>query len=354
MKHPILNGSGYKLYGLIWFMVIAVHGSVLYFYYEFPFSIAVADSLIYNLIFSIIAPGFWFIVIFGNLNRDEISLIATHVSAAFLTILIWLSGATYLLKTIFYLDLLYLDFLTDSYVGRVIIGILMYSISVLIFYLIKYYQDMQKRLGRELELQNLLKDSELRMLKSQINPHFIFNSLNSVSALTVSKPENAREMVIKLSDFLRYSLGKGNEELNTLDQEINNASLYLDIEKVRFGDKLIFEKEIADQCLQISVPNLILQPLFENAIKYGVYDSIEPVTIRISCELVGEMIQIKISNNFDPTAITRKGEGIGLENVRKRLTLIYERNDLMKISRSEGYFAVTLKIPMTLFSSESH
>ena len=211
---------------------------------------------------------------------------------------------------------------------------------------------MQKRLNRELELQNLLKDSELRMLKSQINPHFIFNSLNSVSALTVSKPESAREMVIKLGDFLRYSLGKDNSELNSLEQEVRNATLYLDIEKVRFGDKFRFEKEISAACTKVKVPNLILQPLFENAIKYGVYDSIDPVTIKLTCESADEMLNLRIVNNFDPTSVTAKGEGIGLDNVRKRLTLVYGRGDLLDVKKGETDFVVNLKIPTKLSTNE--
>ncbi|MEP1034974.1 histidine kinase [Ekhidna sp.] len=346
MKHPILSGSGYKLYVLIWLVVMAAHGSVLYFYYDFSVAIAIADSLIYNLIFGAIAPGLWFIVTFGGLNKDELSLIGTHVGAAFLTIVVWLSLSSYALKLIFYAELTYLTFLSDSSVWRVIVGILFYSISVLIFYLIKYYQDMQKRLNRELELQNLLKDSELRMLKSQINPHFIFNSLNSVSALTVSKPEDAREMVIKLSDFLRYSLGKDHSELNSLEQEIRNATLYLDIEKVRFGDKLKFEKKIGSECLSVQMPNLIFQPLFENAIKHGVYNSIEPVTIKLKCELVEGMLKIHVKNDFDQTSVPAKGEGIGLDNVKKRLTLVYGRNDLLEVNRSENEFSVAITIPV--------
>ena len=345
MKHPILSGSGYKLYALIWLIVMAAHGSVLYFYYDFSIPISITDSLVYNLIFGAIVPGFWFIVTFGSLNKDELSLIGTHIGAAFITILVWLSLSGYILRFIFVHETDYLVFLENARVWRIIVGVLFYSISVLIFYLIRYYQDMQKRLNRELELQNLLKDSELRMLKSQINPHFIFNSLNSVSALTVSAPEDAREMVIKLSDFLRYSLGKDNSELNTLKQEVKNATLYLDIEKVRFGDKLRFEKSISKQCAEVEVPNLILQPLFENAIKYGVYDSIEPVTIKLECEPKGEMLYLRITNNFDPTSITPKGEGIGLENVKKRLALVYGRNDLLEIKPDEGQFSVTIKIP---------
>ncbi|MEO9869651.1 MAG: histidine kinase, partial [Ekhidna sp.] len=209
MKHPILSGSGYKFYMIVWLVIMLVHGSVLYFYYDFSISVALGDSLIYNLIYGAIVPGFWFIVVFGGLNKDSISLLATHLGAATISIAVWLTASGVILKIIFNTNGSYIQFLQDATIWRVIIGSLFYSISVLLFYLIRYYQDMQERMNRELELQNLLKDSELRMLKSQINPHFIFNSLNSVSALTVTNPKDARDMVIKLSDFLRYSLGKG-------------------------------------------------------------------------------------------------------------------------------------------------
>lgn len=345
MRHPILSGSGYKPYTLVWVFVMLVHGAVLYFYYSYPLQVAAADSLIYNLIFGAIAPGFWYIVSFANLSKDELSLAGTHLVAAAMTVLLWATVSNRLLQFLFIGETEYLLFLNDSYIWRLIIGVMYYSISILMFYLIKYYQDMQSRMNRELELQNLLKDSELRMLKSQINPHFIFNSLNSVSALTISKPENAREMVIKLSDFLRYSLGKDSIEMNSLKQEVENASLYLDIEKVRFGSKLQFEKEISESCMEIKVPNLILQPLFENAIKYGMYDSMEDVTIRLKCEPKDEELHLWITNNFDQDAVASKGTGIGLENVRKRLSLVYGRSDLLTIDQSESEFRVLMKIP---------
>lgn len=345
MKHPILSGSGYKLYALILMVVMLIHGSVLYFY-EFQIGIAIADSFIYNTFYAILAPGLWYIVSFASLSKDDLALAGTHIAAAVLTVLLWSSLSELILRLIFSNQLEYKDFLDESYIWRLIIGVLYYSITVLIFYLIKYYQDMQERLNRELELQNLLKDSELRMLKSQINPHFIFNSLNSISALTIAKGETAREMVIKLSDFLRYSLGKDSVEMNSLEQEIQNVSLYLDIEKVRFGDKLVFEKEIDAECLKIEVPNLILQPLFENAVKYGVYESIDKVTIRLKCETVEEMLHVSVMNNFDAEAMPSKGEGIGLENVRKRLGLVFGRTDLLLIDKKENEFKVTLRIPL--------
>ena len=252
----------------------------------------------------------------------------------------------YVLDFLFKENTLYIDFLKSSQVWRAIFGVLFYSISVLIFYLIRYYQDMQKRLNQELELQNLLKDSELKLLKSQINPHFIFNSLNSVSALTVANPERAREMVIKLSDFLRYSLGKGVNELNTLEQEIKNVSLYLDIEKVRFGERLSFRQEVSKECLPVKVPNLILQPLIENAVKHGLYESLEPIEILLSCRLEGDGVAIKLRNDFDPSGAVAKGSGIGLQSVGRRLTLVYGVGTLLQVEKKENTFTAMLKIPM--------
>lgn len=346
IKHPILHGSGYQPYILVWTIIILVQGCVLHFYYDYAIHIAIADGIIYNVLFGGIATGFWYIVSFANLSKDDLSLIGTHIGTALIIVLVWAGASEYLLQLIFKSRLGYMKFLTDTYIWRIIIGMVYYSISILIFYLIKYYQDMQERANRELELQNLLKDTELRMLKSQINPHFIFNSLNSISALTISKPESAREMVIKLSDFLRYSLGKNNVEMNSLKQEIQNVSLYLDIEKVRFGSKLKFEKAVSKKCLDVKVPNLILQPLFENAIKYGIYDSLEGVTIRLACEPEENSLIISIVNNFDSESVVSKGEGIGLKSVKKRLALVYGRSDLLHVAQKENEFSVLLKIPI--------
>ncbi|VXD10521.1 sensor histidine kinase [Marinoscillum sp. 108] len=345
MSHPVLRGSGNKVYLLVWVLMVFLHGTVLYFYYGWSLEISAADSLVYNLLFASIAPGFWYIVTFASLSKDDLALVGTHLAGATMAIFLWAALSGVALRFLFPDHQEYMAFLKRAYIWRLIIGVMYYSITVLVFYLIKYYQDLQERTHRELELQNLLKDSELRMLKSQINPHFIFNSLNSVSALTVSKPEAAREMVIKLSDFLRYSLGKDSVHMNTLAQELDNATLYMDIEKIRFGSRLRFEKEVDDACLKVNVPNLILQPIFENAIKYGVHESIHEVTIRLKCVGHPGMLEIHIGNNFDEESMPSKGAGIGLENVRRRLGLVYGRNDLLEVDQQDGEFMVKIKIP---------
>jgi LytS/YehU family sensor histidine kinase len=197
----------------------------------------------------------------------------------------------------------------------------------------------------EARLNTLLKESELNMLKSQINPHFLFNSLNSISSLTVINPEKAREMVIKLSDFLRYSVSSGAGNLTSLAEELENIKRYLEIEKIRFGDKLVYELNVNPQCVEQKIPVMILQPLYENAIKHGVYESTNQVLIETECRVNSGCSEIRIVNDFDPDAIPRIGAGVGLNNIRERLRLTYHRNDLLKTFKEGNRFYVELKIP---------
>jgi LytS/YehU family sensor histidine kinase len=119
----------------------------------------------------------------------------------------------------------------------------------------------------------------------------------------------------------------------------------MDIEKIRFGEKLVFEKDIRDVCLQASLPNMILQPLVENAIKHGVYESTEKVVVKLSCNSSGNLIDISLRNNFDPEHKSRTGAGVGLKNVENRLRLIYNREELLKFKKEDNVFEVILKIP---------
>jgi LytS/YehU family sensor histidine kinase len=257
----------------------------------------------------------------------------------------WLYLGYLILKFILVDHEAYFTFLNDSFIARLATGILYYGVTLLIYHLFIYGKELEAKNLNEAKLNLLVKESELNVLRSQLNPHFLFNSLNSISSLTVSDPETARDMIIKLSEFLRYALRHGEREKTRFSDEINNIELYLQIEKIRFGEKLIFEKEIGKGCEQGLIPNMILQPLFENAVKHGVYESTEPITIRMSCEAVVRNIEIRIRNNFDSSQVSRKGAGIGLRNVRNRLMLIYGRDDLVQINKSENEFEVKLQIP---------
>jgi LytS/YehU family sensor histidine kinase len=192
----------------------------------------------------------------------------------------------------------------------------------------------------------LVKEAELKSLKYQINPHFIFNSLNSISSLTLSNPQKAQEMTIKLSSFLRSTLSKNERQKSKLSEEINNAKLYLDIEKVRFDDKFNFIEELEPKCMELEVPSMILQPLFENAIKHGVYESLDKVTIKLKCGHEKDYFKIIVENTFDPESVPRKGEGIGIKNIQNRLKLIYNQDNLVTTEKINNLFRVNIFIPV--------
>jgi LytS/YehU family sensor histidine kinase len=189
------------------------------------------------------------------------------------------------------------------------------------------------------------------MLRSQINPHFLFNSLNSVSSLTITDPEKARDMVIKLSEFMRYSLSKKDDQPVTLRSELENLRLYLEIEEVRFGDRLTTEEEINAGCLEAVMPVMLLQPLYENAIKHGVYESTESVRIKTKVSCNQGYLDINISNNYDPAPSSVKGTGTGLMNVSRRLDLFYGNRASMQTKKENGIFSVSLFLPFEVRNS---
>jgi len=214
------------------------------------------------------------------------------------------------------------------------------------YFLYIFYQNLMEKTAREAELKTLIKEAELKSLKYQLNPHFIFNSLNSISSLTIMDPGRAREMVIKLASFLRSTLNENEKQMNELGDELKNVKLYLDIEKIRFGDKFDLVTEIKDDCLKIKVPNMIFQPLFENAIKYGVYESLEKVFIKVRCSSENNYLKFSVENNFDEEATPRKGKGIGLTNIKNRLSLIYNQDNLISVEKRKNIFTANVFIPL--------
>ncbi len=348
MVTPVLSKKYYlTIYFVTWLTIIVIHAALLFLLYDTSLMESISDSVVFNLLFALAGYTLWFVIRYNLKEKPSgIDLVFQHLMVAVVIITIWFFVSYYTLNSLFSFDTGYLQFLKESAPWRIITGLFYYIVYVLIYYLILYYEDLQEKLKHEGELKSLVKEAELDALKSQINPHFLFNSLNSVSSLTMSQPDKAQEMVIKLSDFLRYSLSSDRKSITTLEKEFDNILRYLDIEKVRFGKRLNFAPDIPPQCFKAKVPSLILQPLIENAIKHGVYNSIEEVKIMLSCNINKDFVTIGISNKYDPTAIRKKGEGIGLKNIRNRLLLIYHRNDLLQTySENSTYYAI-LKIPL--------
>jgi LytS/YehU family sensor histidine kinase len=228
---------------------------------------------------------------------------------------------------------------------RIGTGVFIYGLIILTYYLFVSMSNLSEKNAKEAKLESLVKETELKMLRSQINPHFLFNSLNSISSLTITDPEKARDMVVKLSEFMRYALSRKDELPVSLQSELENLRLYLDIEKVRFGDKLTTEEIIDKDCLDFKIPVMLLQPLYENAVKHGVYESTESVRITTRAKIIDGYFEITISNNYDIAPSTRRGTGTGLLNVARRLELFYGNKASIKILKENGIYTVNLYIP---------
>jgi two-component system LytT family sensor kinase len=216
-------------------------------------------------------------------------------------------------------------------------------LSVLWYSSEEEHQNMQRKTDAE----RLSKEAELFKLRQQLAPHFLFNSLNSISALIGSRPEQARTMIQQLSDFLRGNLKKEEQQWIPLSEELQYLQLYLEIEKVRFGHRLSAIVDLDEASLSMRTPPMLLQPIVENAIKFGLYDTTEDVTITIRTRAEGNYALIAVQNPFDPeTSRPKKGVGFGLSSIQRRLYLLFARTDLLETRiDNENLFTTIVKIP---------
>jgi two-component system, LytTR family, sensor kinase len=240
----------------------------------------------------------------------------------------------------------YPEFLEKTIVVRGLFSWLMISIITIVSWIWFYVREQQEIEERKINMEKLAREAELSTLRQQLQPHFLFNSLNSISALVGTKPEKARQMIQELSDFLRGTIKKDDQQLVSLEEEIRHLNLYLEIEKVRFGHRLKTEIMQDENTRKMLLPSLLLQPLVENAIKFGLYDTIGEITIALRATAAENNLHISIENPFDPeTSQVRPGTGFGLTSIQRRLYLLYGRNDLLLTRNNNAIFTTELKIP---------
>ncbi len=249
-------------------------------------------------------------------------------------------------KSLISSDIVYEKFLSQAFYIRWFILFLVYLTTINQLWIQRNLVDQKKTIERLLEKERALTKAEMTNLQNQFHPHFLFNSLNSVSALVKSNPEKAREMLINLSSFYRISIDKSKQAFISLQEEIRYLDLYLSIEKVRFGNRLNYQIEMDPKCDDFKIPSLLLQPAIENAVKYGIYGNIGALTIEIIIECSEDFLQITITNPFDENAVqSSKGTGHGLKAISKKLELIYKRNDLLSTQKEESTFKTQISIP---------
>lgn len=343
-RHPFITNPRLSIsYGVSWFLSSMALVLIATFVNKMPFGIAMTEIFVFMMLFAVVGSAIWYVIKYSTIEDNSIVRITlAHLIAATIIVLIWLYTGVVVIKLIHPNAQLWLE---KTWANRLILGYGLYIINVIFFYAVNYYYAFKEKVKNETKLKDLVKEAELHALKSQINPHFLFNSLNSISSLTMTDPGRAQEMVINLSQLMRYSLKHSQNETVSLKQELENNKLYLSIEKVRFGKKLNPVFTVEEQCLKAQIPNMILQPLYENAIKYGVYEATETIDVVTNVRCSNKILEITISNTYDRNAVGKKGEGIGLRNIRDRLQVIYSNPHLLKIENKQNEFTVTLTIP---------
>src|SRR5437763_2220274 len=225
------------------------------------------------------------------------------------------------------------------------IGVLLYMLSTGLHYAVLSAEASREAERRTAEARTLAREAELHSLKLQLNPHFLFNSLHSISALATLDGPRARDMCIRLADFLRTSLGLGDRETIPMREEIALARRYLDVAAVRFSERLRVEADIGADCEDCGVPALLLQPLVENAVKHGVAGLIEGGSIGLTARRQASGVTITIENAFDPDDPPRPDLGVGLANVRRRLEVRYGAEAAMEAGAQGSVYRVVLRLP---------
>jgi LytS/YehU family sensor histidine kinase len=224
-------------------------------------------------------------------------------------------------------------------------GVLLFLLALTVQYLLLAFEFAREAERRQLQLEVLSRDAELRALRAQINPHFLYNCLNSISALTTVDPAGARRMCVLLADFLRDTLAISVRDRIPLADELALTERFLGIEQVRFGQRLQIERHVDDSASRCHVPPLLLQPLVENAVTHGIAGLIDGGVIRLDVARRHDRLSIAIENPRDVDTPTPSGRGVGLENVRQRVIAMFGPDARLETQTDRERFRVELAIP---------
>ncbi|MEI6947786.1 histidine kinase [Paraflavisolibacter sp. H34] len=329
------------LFAACWLLWMVLHVQVLH-WYGFAYPLALLDSVVGN---GLLAGACLLVSTILGYYLPRQQRYGFYLGLVGMLALLWLllSRSLLMLLTLNVADYAY--FFSQSLPVRLAIGFLVIGSMTLLSVLWYTLQEQQEAEQRKAEAERLARDAELYKLRQQLQPHFLFNSLNSINALIGLRPQQARTMIQQLSDFLRGTLKKDEAQWVSLDEELQHLQLYLDIEKVRFGHRLatVIERPEGGTAM---LPALLLQPIVENAIKFGLYDTLGDITITVRAALENNLLVLTVQNPFDPaTTLPRQGTGFGLSSVQRRLFLLFARNDLFRTEARDHQFFTTIKIP---------
>jgi two-component system LytT family sensor kinase len=322
-----------------WIVFVSV-----FYYLTLNFSIAISiyDSLVGNILLALGCLTFSNLLAYYQPKNDP-ALYVLGIAFIMSLIIVFLTN---LIMPYIVFDNTYLSFLKITLPFRfllVFIFLAWCALANMLWYRLEEQSAMQERL---LTAETLAKEAELNKLRHQLQPHFLFNSLNSVYALTIVNPKEAGTMITKLAAFLRGTLKRDDEVWVSVEEEMEYIQLYLDIEKVRFSHRLNINVQIEPEANEFKLPGTLLQPIVENAIKFGLYNTSAPITICVYVGVHQGMLQVTVQNPYDPAMKSTEGTGFGLTAIRRRLYLLFADSGLLQTQTTDNdTFITTLNIP---------
>jgi two-component system sensor histidine kinase AlgZ len=348
--HPILTrGSRLALYLGLWVLAAGLLAQVLAARLGLAWLQAAFVALPVALVYAFVCLSAWYVARSLPIKTTGTArIILTGLASSMISSAVWLAVAGFWLGFLVARGWLP-AFARGSGYGSLIFGfgVLLYLLSLAVGYLLVMFEDSRAADRLALHGQVLARDAELRSLRSQLDPHFLFNCLNSISALTTADPPAARRMCLLLAEFLRETLALGSEGRITVGRELKLVERFLSVERIRFGDRLDVDLKVdveAEPCL---VPPLLLQPLVENAVTHGIAHLLDRGTIRVAATRTPARLSIVVENPCDPDRPRGTGAGVGVSNVRARLRALYGAEAVVNSSEEGGVWRMELSFPAT-------
>jgi two-component system, LytTR family, sensor histidine kinase AlgZ len=346
--HPLLTRNRLGLYLLAWAPLTATSVYVLVTRGGLGWLQATALAVSVFLFYAFLCLSAWYPCRATPLGKVSFTrLLLTHLIAAVLISFVWTQAGGALAYAILSpekFDAMRLEF-RPQLNSIFTIGVLLYLLSVAFHYVLIAMEDSRHAEAQAVEARVLARDAELKALKAQVNPHFLFNSLNSISALTSIDPARARDMCVLLGDFLRLTLGLGEKTSVRFSEELDLLQKYMAIEKVRFGTRLTMLEEIQEESKSCLLPPLLLQPLVENAVKHGIASLPAGGQVRVAAQHQNGRLAILVENSWDPDSPPRRSGGRGLKNVQLRLEARYGKDASLHVNNEGELFQVSLSLP---------
>ncbi len=344
MQDSFSTRRGFILYLLVWLMLGVVFAGLVFSATGAGWIAALLFAIPATMVYGCAAgfSSFYLCRAYPLKEKSLVSIVAVFVFSAMVSALLW-TGFCIVWNDLW--DDVGIDLTAPLKASILGLGMILYGLFAVAHYLAIEFQRARVAERRELESKLMAQEAELRMLRTQIDPHFLFNSLNSISALTSHNPAGAREMTLQLSEFFRHTLGLEAHRKVALDAEAKLVAHFLAIEKVRFGARLQVEYEIADDARACLLPPMILQPLVENAVKHGIGGLPQGGTVRINARRSGSILHVRVENDVDADAPARPGHGIGLAKVRQRLAAMYGHEASVVWTQEDQLFRVAMALP---------